>query len=167
MRKWLITAAMLPVLLLTACSSAHADEQRVGDALSLDLPEAASISYEDTHGGFHGDGETFAVLTFDEDAAQEVETLLRDAGWQALPMEGDLAIFAYGGEKEGVSYGYEALVKNEVPVLENGWYWFFNRDDAAENPYSADGLLGQGSINCTVSAYDADTDTLYFYELDT
>ena len=51
--------------------------------------------------------------------------------------------------------------------MENGWYWFLDRDDAAENPYSADGLLGRGSINCTVSAYDADTDTLYFYELDT
>ena len=52
-------------VLLTACSgSAASDAGQVGQALGLDLPAVSSISYEDTHGGFHGDGETFAVLTF-------------------------------------------------------------------------------------------------------
>ena len=84
--------AAAAAVLLTACSgSAASDAGQVGQALGLDLPAVSSISYEDTHGGFHGDGETFAVLTFEGEAAQQMQALLPAQGWRALPMDGRFA----------------------------------------------------------------------------
>ena len=160
--------AAAAAVLLTACSgSAASDAGQVGQALGLDLPAVSSISYEDTHGGFHGDGETFAVLTFEGEAAQQMQTLLPAQGWRALPMDGDLEIFAYGGEKNGISYEYEIFAQRDVPTLENGWYWFCDRQDEKNVPFGTDGLLDRVSYNCTLAAYDAHTNTLYYDALDT
>jgi len=32
--------------------------------LGIKIPANVKIEYEDTHGGFHGDGETFAKIQF-------------------------------------------------------------------------------------------------------
>ena len=166
MKKVWIAGGTALCLLLSACGGAT-EEELVAQALSLELPKPASISYEDTHGGAHGDGETFAVLTFDENTAQTVESMLSEADWKALPMEENLSLFAFGGEKDGMNYTYNALASHNVAVPEQGWYWFLDRHSEAEDAHSAEGLLDRASINCSLALYDADKDTLYYYEMDT
>lgn len=162
-KKWIAAAAAC--LLLSACGSTTTEAEQIVQGLSLEnLPAPASVSHTDTHGGFHGDGETFAVLTFDETTAPQVETMLAEAGWSALPMEETLSIFAFGGERDGVDYSYNVLASHGVTPPENGRYYFLDRHSEASD--AAD-LLERASINCTLALYDADTNTLYYCALDT
>ncbi len=73
----------------------------------------------------------------------------------------------YGGELDGVNYGDGVLARYSVSAPVNGWYWFFDRHSEATDPHSADGLLGRYSMNYSAAVFDADRNTLYYYELDT
>ena len=54
----------------------------VEKALELNLDGAQVLLAEDTHSGFHGDGETRIILTLD-DASSAVESILSQ--WPAFP----------------------------------------------------------------------------------
>lgn len=62
-------------------NSAHA-VRIVEKALELNLDGAQVLLAEDTHSGFHGDGETRIILTLD-DASSAVESILSQ--WPAFP----------------------------------------------------------------------------------
>lgn len=159
---------------LTGCSdSQQAKEydgkkavQEVGDALSIRLPAAESAQYADTHGGFHGDGDTFATIRFGEDSAAQTTSLIEEQSWKPLPMTENLSLAIYGGEKDGITYGgIEEM--HEIPKAENGYYYFDNQSPDAKNSSDDAQLLAPQSTNMTAALYDEDTKTLYFYALDT
>lgn len=55
-----------------------------------------------------------------------------------------------------------------IPEITNGYYFFYDRhDDASEDRYDDSQLWNRNSLNCTLAIYDADSDILYVYELDT
>ena len=154
-------------MLLAACSGTRSTPENVAQELGVSLPETVSVGYEDTHGGFHGDGETFVTLTFSADDAAALQAQLAEQGWQPLPMEGEMRAAVYGGELDGVIYGDGVFARYSVSAPVNGWYWFFDRHSEATDPHSADGLLGRYSMNYSAAVFDADRNTLYYYELDT
>jgi hypothetical protein len=51
------------ICLLTGCFS-QALYKKISATLGIKIPANVKIEYEDTHGGFHGDGETFAKIQF-------------------------------------------------------------------------------------------------------
>ena len=154
-------------MLLAACSGTRSTPENVAQELGVSLPETVSVGYEDTHGGFHGDGETFVTLTFSAEDAAALQAQLAEQGWQPLPMEGEMRAAVYGGELDGVNYGDGVFARYSVSAPVNGWYWFFDRHSEATDPHSADGLLGRYSMNYSAAVFDADRNTLYYYELDT
>ena len=167
MKKWILATAMLAAVLLAACSGTRSTPENVAQELGVSLPETVSVGYEDTHGGFHGDGETFVTLTFSADDAAALQAQLAEQGWQPLPTEGEMRAAVYGGELDGVNYGDGVFARYSVSAPVNGWYWFFDRHSEATDPHSADGLLGRYSMNYSAAVFDADRNTLYYYELDT
>ena len=109
---------------------------------------------EETHGGFHGDGETFITMQFsDKQAEKFLKKVKENEHWQELPLTG----FFY----------------NFVDI-ENG-YWFaidryFHNDDTYNvKKYNIDGIGGddRAALNYTLAAFDTDNNMLYFYEMDT
>ena len=47
------------------------------------------IEYEDTHGGFHGDGETVAVVEFNNSIGEDIQSeMLNNEDWNKLPLRG-------------------------------------------------------------------------------
>lgn len=167
MRKVITAIVLLLAVLLAACSGTRSTPENVAQELGVSLPETVSVGYEDTHGGFHGDGETFVTLTFSADDAAALQAQLAEQGWQPLPMEGEMRAAVYGGALDGVNYGDSIFAPREVPPPENGWYWFYDRHSDAADPHSADGLLARASCNFTAAVFDADRNALYYYELDT
>lgn len=167
MRKVITAIVLLLAVLLAACSGTRSTPENVAQELGVSLPETVSVGYEDTHGGFHGDGETFVTLTFSADDAAALQAQLAEQGWQPLPMEGEMRAAVYGGALDGVNYGDGVFARYSVSAPVNGWYWFFDRHSEATDPHSADGLLGRYSMNYSAAVFDADRNTLYYYELDT
>ena len=96
---------------------------------------------------------------------EEATELIRD--WTPLPLSENLQLMMYGGEKDGVNYGYNLAEEAHWPVINNGVYKFVDRQirvgDQSDDSY----LLDRYSFNFSVAVYDLDTDTLYYFEYDT
>lgn len=132
----------------------------IGKKLDVDLSRATLAQYRDSHGGFHGDGDTFAVIMLPEDAAPEAESRMEYGApwWKPLPLPEDLSRVLYGDGENG------PLCPDAVPEVERGWYFFY---DAQGHPYIEESLFSQTSFNFSIALYDADTQTMYYFSLDT
>ena len=143
---------LLPVLLLASCAASPVKE--ASQVLNLGLPAGDVLTNIDTHGGFHGDGESCIVLAFaPENGEALAEELAGRTDWQALPL-GDPSA---------------AVMESIIPLLEDdgldytvpaqGWYWYQDRSPA--------GHSREFPLNCTIAIYDPQSCQLAYFELDT
>lgn len=117
---------------------------------------------EDTHGGFHGDGETYVVIQFyDEDDFKIPES----GFWHQLPLSENIYSFLYDYEHH--SQLREMISGEWIPQVENGAYFFFDRNDGSISQSNDEYLLTRGAFNFILAVYDAENQILYYYELDT
>ena len=83
--KRFLTLMLLVLALLAGCGIDGGEGwalRRIGRALGVDLSGGTLARFEDSHGGFHGDGLTAAEVELDG-----LEEGLADApGWRPLPM---------------------------------------------------------------------------------
>ena len=119
------------------------------------LPEPCGGLYMNSHGGFHGDGDTFAELYFAAEDGEGVERLLEDSGWLPLPATGAAASYM-GDSPPGAICSMDG-VGPVMPDAQNGW-WRFADTTPGDYGYIA---------NFVLWVYDADAGTLYYWECDT
>ena len=118
----------------------------------------------DTHGGFHGDGSYYLIL----DCSNAKEKALKKVeNWNKLPLSENLNLIMYGGEKDGVAYGYELAEEAHFPKIENGYYIFEDRHSESKDSRDDYELFDRYSFNFSIAVYDCDTDKLYYFEFDT
>lgn len=147
-----IALALLP--LLGGCGQ-ESMEDYVARSLEIDLPEPVSVTYADSHGGFHGDGLLHMELAFapeDWPAVEEAVSHHPNGHWNPFPMDSGMEAVVYGSFSEELSW----------PVPENGWWYLEDRQENGEG-----GMLTRASFNYTFAAYDCGTGVLYYQELDT
>ena len=89
---------MLAAALVCGCSAqTEATVNNYAEKLGIDVSAGDYEEVVDTHGGFHGDGVTFAYITFSDDSlAGEIEEA---EGWNALPMDENVTALIYGVTK--------------------------------------------------------------------
>lgn len=139
---------------------------RISRSIGIDIPQDLEITYEDTHGAL-GDGDTFAVVAFNEITAEDILfSILGHDDWNPLPLSESLSIMLYGGEKEGVNYSYSYAEEFSIPDIENGFWFFHNRNSQRISPKDDSNLLELPSANFTLAIFDVDTSTLYYWEYD-
>lgn len=168
-RKLIVTALILAVLALVMYLGSLPPDpvDVVAEALGVKLPRSEVLETVETHGGFHGDGETYVVIRFDED----VSSLLQGNYWHSLPLSENVSTVFYGRETESMTYGAHLTDENGDPILpqiENGCYYFYDRNSQSTDPADDSDLFIPGrSFNYTAAVYDADTRTLYYFKFDT
>lgn len=118
----------------------------------------------DTHGGFLGDGSYYLILDCSNNKEQALDKV---KGWNKLPLSENLNLIMYGGEKDGVTYGYELAKEAHMPKISNGYYMFEDRHSESKDNKDDSDLLDRHSSNFSVAIYDCDTDRLYYFEFDT
>ncbi len=145
--------------------------KKLSNDVCVDVTGGQIAFYEDTHGGFHGDGDTFLTVAFDADAAPHIAA---GGAWSALPLTDDLATAAYGRYelRDGGGYFTGPLATDGdgacyFPTVETGYYFFKDRFADAAGSQRDGSFLDRGCYNFTLALYDADRGTLYYYELDT
>lgn len=152
---------LLSLLLLLAAMFYDGTAEQTAFGLA---PEDYTVVTEtDSHGGFLGDGLYTLVLDCGQNRDRALETV---EGWKPLPLSEPLRLMMYGGEKDGTVYDYlgeESL----LPEIENGWYFFEDRHSESRDPADDAPLLDRYSFNFSLAVYDADTDILYYFALDT
>lgn len=151
---------LMIVMAVSGCTGKKPAEQYVSEQLNCSLPAAEKSEASDTHGGFHGEGEYAATIRFDTvHGAQLTEQLQNTDGWKVLPLEEELELLMYGGS----SYGYYFADIAGIPKVENGCYYFIDRQHDTERT----GLLYRRSYNFSLAIYDLDENILYYCEIDT
>lgn len=120
-----------------------------------ELPTPRDGLYMNSHGGFHGDGDTFAELYFAAEDGEGVERLLEDSGWLPLPATGAAASHM-GDSPPGEICSMDG-VGPVMPEAQNGW-WRFADTTPGDYGYIANFVLWM---------YDADAAALYYWEHDT
>ncbi len=122
------------------------------------------VEENDTHGGFLGDGEYYLIMDCSDNTEKALENI---EGWNKLPLSENLELAMFGGEKDGETYGYMLSEHAHMPKIENGYYFFEDRFDGAENPNDDSELLSRYSFNFSLAVYDCDTNIFYFFAFDT
>lgn len=153
---------LLPLFFFTACQKEPWEE------IQVTLPDGNILAEVETHGGFHGDGESFLQLALYTEHAAEFEKQLAVAeGWAPLPLPEELQTLLWGGSFGGVTYGpCTSAEEIQLPQAAAGWYFFLDRRQVA-SPESLKQLLNAPSHNFTVGIYDKESQTLFLYALDT
>lgn len=136
--------------------------------IGFTLPKDVAIDYTDSHGGFHGDGNLFAVVTANnEQAKSEMETLLSRLGWNSALSEEMYAAF-FGGivTIEGIEYttnGYLHDFEFDIPNVKKGYFYYKDRFFEQNGKQCQ---IAPYTQNFTLAIFDLDTNTLYFIEGD-
>lgn len=122
------------------------------------------VGVNDTHGGFLGDGSYYLILDCSDNKEQVLEKV---QDWNKLPLSENLNLIMYGGEKDGVKYGYDLTEEAHMPAIENGYYMFEDRHSESKDSRDDSDLFGRYSLNFSIAIYDSDTDKMYYFEFDT
>lgn len=122
------------------------------------------VDEADTHGGFYEDGSYYLILDCSENREKALENV---KGWKELPLSKNLNLIMYGGEKDGMTYGYNLAEEAKIPEIENGYYYFCDRHSESTDASDDTNLLTRASFNFTLAIYDSDADRMYYFEFDT
>lgn len=145
-------------------SSCSIPKEQQSDYFGFKTSEFTIVEEKDTHGGFHGDGSYYLIMDCSENTEQAKE-LIKD--WKQLPLTENLQLVMYGGSKDGVSYVYNFAEEAHWPTISNGVYRFVDRHSEAIDKSDDTSLLSRYSFNFSIAVYDFDTNTLYYFEMDT
>ncbi len=126
----------------------------ISKEIALDVRDSEVLYEMDTHGGFLGDGDATIVLKMNGSLTEAIEG---DSLWHELPLPKELKMGVFCDEEGNRLTG----------EIENGYYFFLDRHNEAENVFDPSPLRTRLSRNYTLAVYDADENILYFYALDT
>lgn len=166
MRKRFTYMLLIIIFSLTGCFSPSINK-RISKSLGIKIPENIKIEYEDTHGGFHGDGVTLAKVQFKSKDAEKILSQIKNSdNWRDLPLSENIKLVLYGGKKGSVEYVSDLAKRLEMPKIQSG-YWIFIDRFGNENKFNDDKLLlDRCSANYTVAIYDIENNILYYCEFD-
>lgn len=128
----------------------------------VDVSNCEIVQGKDTHSDFLGDGEKLVVY----DCSQE-DILPQIKNWKTLPLSENLNLMMYGGEKEGVTYLYNLASENNIPYIEEGYYYFLNENPESISINGDKNLFNAHSFNFTIMLYDLSTNFIYYFKYDT
>ncbi len=152
---------MLLCLTVSACGFT---ENKLSKHFAFETSDFIVVEENDTHSGFHGDGSYYLILDCSQNT-DKARNIVKS--WKSLPLSENLHLVMYGGEKDGINYGYNFAEEAKWPTIENGVFKFVDRHTESKNISDDSQLLDRYSFNFSIAVYDLDSDTLYYFEMDT
>lgn len=164
---FVVVLCLLCSTVLSACTTAT-EHEIISDALGMDVSACEIKTFTDTHGGFLGDGTTYAELIFPDDSF--CATIQNNAKWVSLPLSQELQVVVYGGTRQN-GESWTPFVRDEngsplIPTITNGYYFFKDRQAEIGKEQDDSMLFQRYSMNFILAIYDADAQTLYYYKYD-
>ena len=126
--------------------------------IEIPIPMFSKMEEKDTHGGFHGDGETLVKFYFSDKQAQNfTSNISNNLHWNELPIPETLQHCAYDSIDEDI----------KIPFINNGYWLFLDRHSKTTDKYNYYEMFGRASSNYSIAIFDIDSNILYIYSLDT
>ena len=118
----------------------------------------AKMEEKDTHGGFHGDGESLVKICFsDEQAEKFISKIENNIHWNKLSIDEILQTCITNNSIEDMS----------IPFVKNGYWFFLDRHSEATDKYNYNDMFNRASSNYSIAIFDIKSNILYIYSLDT
>ena len=157
--KKLITIINLLLLIVLVSGCSNNRLKSISESIELDVSNCKIEKDIDTHGGFLGDGEQFTKIT-----CSSIDNV--SSNWKKLPLTEPIskAIELIQCVGDGCKNVYE---RYDMPHVTNGYYFFLDRHSESINKYDDTIINERSSWNFTLAILDNDTNTIYYYELDT
>ena len=106
-------------------------------------------------------------IKFDASQAEEISRqIVSLESWQKLPLSENVHLIIYGGERTMWSM-HIILQRNLEFLMLKTVIGFSDRHNKSTSPEKDVDLFERRSFNFTLAIYDIDTNTLYYFELDT
>ena len=135
-------------------------QRRVSESLQIDASEGIVVNSYDDHSGFHGDGTSYVVLSFENEELEQ--GISAPGGWNHLPLTENLETLIYGTRTDTEAIG--PFIGITMSKAEKGYWYFYDRQGETTDDSN---VLNRGSFNYTFALYDAEKDLLYYCEYDT
>ena len=135
-------------------------QRRVSESLQIDASEGTVVNSYDDHSGFHGDGTSYVVLSFENEELEQ--GIAAPGGWNHLPLTENLETLIYGTRTDAETIG--PFIGITMSKAEKGYWYFYDRQGETADDSN---VLNRGSFNYTFALYDAEKDLLYYCEYDT
>lgn len=136
-------------------------ENYIKKEIDIDISSCKIENINDTHDGFHGDGEQIIKINCNENSNDILEQL---DDWNEFPLTENLQLIMYGGVRDKMSYEYNLAQKNGIPQITNGYYYFIDRQSNSNDDKE---IFNRHALNFTLAIFDVDTNIMYYYEIDT
>ena len=167
-RRIIPTACLIFAVLLVLSSCVASFRDDISSVTGLDVSAKATVTYTNSHSGFLGDGATAVTMTFiDSSLTDQIE---KNEHWHKFPMSTNVAVALYGGTAENGAE-WSSVVRDlsdfEMPEIANGYWFFRDRHPQKSDEYDDTEMFSRASFNFVISVYDADTETLYYFKIDT
>ncbi|MGO4987235.1 hypothetical protein ACTQ46_03045 [Gallicola sp. Sow4_E12] len=168
MKKIFIVVGIGIVLLAGLLTFLTKKESKISIDSDINIYSGKVVTYEDDHGGFHGDGTTFAVIDFGKENVKD--KYKENKEWKPLPLTENLEILNYG-KKEGEEWSRMPTIADEkikplIPRIKNGYYFFKDRHFESKDPKDDTDLFNRTSMNFIFAVFDEDSNKMYYYKFD-
>lgn len=178
--KYAVLIIILAVIFITSVShySSQSDDRQISKSLGIEFPDDRQISKSlgikmpddsiiecvDTHGGFHGDGDTYLKIKLDGKGTEKAILKIKN-NWRPLPLSENLNLIMYGGVRDDVEYVYNLADKFKIPHIENGYWLYIDRHSKGIVSHNDRDLFNRSSFNFTLALFDPDENMIYYIDL--
>ncbi len=145
------------IILLGGCYNS----KKLINKIEIDNNKCTIIKEEDSHGGFLGDGDFFAIIS-----CSNIDVRQLSSNWKKFPLPNSLdnVLKIKMCYDEGCKNFFE---KYNLSTNINGYYYFYDRHSDALDRYDSSKINERSSYNFTLAILDISNNKIYFYELDT
>ena len=151
---------ILTFFLIAGCSLSNR-EKYISKYIEANVDDCTILKEWDTHSGFLGDGEYFAKLK-----CSNSDSLKFSSNWKKLPLPNiiqDILDIKWCDDANCLNF----WEKYDVIKSNSGYYFFLNRHFDVKNKYDVEELMNNVSYNFTLAIFEQDSNTIYYYEIDT
>lgn len=158
----IILASLIIFLFFRHITKVH---RRIAKDLEIKVPFTLEFQYEDSHGGFHGDGIMLAKASLNE---KEINKIIKESKrkWMKTPLPKNINLVLYGGKNDDNYYESDLSKRLSMSRVENGYWIFVDRFRGERTFNEGENLFPIVSNNYSLGVIDLDRNVFYYIEYD-
>lgn len=159
-----ILSISLSIIILLYFTHSTRINRRIAKELDIKVPFTINFEYEDSHGGFHGDGIMLAKADLKD---KEISRIIKESKrqWKKIPLSKNIKLELYGGKKDNMNYQSDLARRLNMPRIEEG-YWIFLDRFRGSTFNNGENLFPRVSGNYSLGVIDSKENIFYYIEFD-
>lgn len=164
-RKYFIIIGILVFTGIIFFRSNREVNRNISKDLEIKVPYTLDFHYQDSHGGFHGDGITLAKAKLKDIHIEKIVEKSK-AEWNRTPMPKNIELELYGGQRGDINWHSDLADKLNMPNIERGYWIFLDRSGNRRVFNKGENLFPRVSANYSLGVIDSERNIFYYIKFD-